>query len=480
MGSPNVWILGGYQSDFARNLTREGRDFADLTAEVVDAHARRRPRSTPPTSTSSTSATRSASCSPARATSARCRPRSNDGLWGTPAIAARGRLRVGQRRRPRGHGRSAAGALRRRPGPRRRAGEDRARRHRRASTSARRPGSATRATTRRSCGRTCSTELADEYDRRYGLDDAHLRAIAAAQLRATPSANPNAQTRDWTVARPLHRRRRRPTRSSRAGSAASTAARSPTAAPGSCSSPTTTCATTPTRRPIGRHRRLGPPHRRPGPAAEARPRRPTTPYVLPHVRRRILDAFGRAAASTLDDLDGIETHDCFTPSEYLAIDHFGITGPGESWKAIEDGEIEIGGRLPINPSGGLIGGGHPVGATGVRMLLDAAKQVSGTRRRLPGRGREDVRHAQLRRQHRDHRQLRRRAESEHDAQPMSRSSASSCPRCPRTTTTRTAPGRGARRPPSGTPTTSTSSRARSRPTSTASTCATPRTRCTRR
>jgi acetyl-CoA C-acetyltransferase len=39
--------------------------------------------------------------------------------------------------------------------------------------------------------------------------------------------------------------------------------------------------------------------------------------------------------------------------------------------------IEIGGRLPINPSGGLIGGGHPVGASGVRMLLDAAKQVSG-------------------------------------------------------------------------------------------------------
>jgi acetyl-CoA C-acetyltransferase len=43
---------------------------------------------------------------------------------------------------------------------------------------------------------------------------------------------------------------------------------------------------------------------------------------------------------------------------------------------VENGEIEIGGRLPINPSGGLIGGGHPVGASGVRMLVDAAKQVS--------------------------------------------------------------------------------------------------------
>ena len=80
----------------------------------------------------------------------------------------------------------------------------------------------------------------------------------------------------------------------------------------------------------------------------------------------------------LEDLDFAEVHDCFTPSEYLAIDHIGLTGPGESWKAIENGEIEIGGRLPVNPSGGLIGGGHPVGATGVRMVLDAAKQVSGT------------------------------------------------------------------------------------------------------
>jgi acetyl-CoA C-acetyltransferase len=62
----------------------------------------------------------------------------------------------------------------------------------------------------------------------------------------------------------------------------------------------------------------------------------------------------------------------------MAIDHFGITAPGESWKAIEDGTIERDGKLPINPSGGLIGGGHPVGATGARMLFDATKQVTGT------------------------------------------------------------------------------------------------------
>lgn len=101
-------------------------------------------------------------------------------------------------------------------------------------------------------------------------------------------------------------------------------------------------------------------------------------YVLPHTRRAITDAFARAGIGDAWDLDAIETHDCFTTSEYMAIDHFGLTAPGESWKAIEDGTIAFGGRLPINPSGGLIGVGHPVGATGVRQLLDAYRQVTGT------------------------------------------------------------------------------------------------------
>ena len=61
----------------------------------------------------------------------------------------------------------------------------------------------------------------------------------------------------------------------------------------------------------------------------------------------------------------------------MAIDHFGITDAGQSWQAIESGVIEPGGDLPINPSGGLIGCGHPVGATGVRMLLDGWRQLTG-------------------------------------------------------------------------------------------------------
>jgi acetyl-CoA C-acetyltransferase len=100
------------------------------------------------------------------------------------------------------------------------------------------------------------------------------------------------------------------------------------------------------------------------------------PYVLPHTRQTILDAFKRAAVSEVWQVQGIETLDCFTTSEYMAIDHFGLTKPGESWKAVEDGTIELGGKLPINPSGGLIGAGHPVGATGCRQVLDAYKQVT--------------------------------------------------------------------------------------------------------
>jgi acetyl-CoA C-acetyltransferase len=101
------------------------------------------------------------------------------------------------------------------------------------------------------------------------------------------------------------------------------------------------------------------------------------PYVFSHVRQVVQDAFRRAQIPDVSALDGIETHDCFSMSEYMAIDHFGITGPGESWKVVENGDLERDGAIPVNPSGGLIGVGHPVGASGVRMLRDAALQVTG-------------------------------------------------------------------------------------------------------
>ena len=101
------------------------------------------------------------------------------------------------------------------------------------------------------------------------------------------------------------------------------------------------------------------------------------PLVFPHAAAALKEAAQRAGFAEVADLDGLETHDCFTMTEYMAIDHAGLTPPGQSWQAVEDGRITRDGGFPINPSGGLIGLGHPVGATGVRMVLDCARQVSG-------------------------------------------------------------------------------------------------------
>lgn len=102
----------------------------------------------------------------------------------------------------------------------------------------------------------------------------------------------------------------------------------------------------------------------------------SSPYLLPWTRRAVQEAFAEAHVQ-LADLDVIETHDCFTASEYAALSCFGITDPGREYEAVESGAIAMGGAMPVNPSGGLIGCGHPVGATGVRMLLDLYRQVTG-------------------------------------------------------------------------------------------------------
>ena len=98
-------------------------------------------------------------------------------------------------------------------------------------------------------------------------------------------------------------------------------------------------------------------------------------YILPWTRRTVLDAYEKSGL-TVDDIDVFETHDCFTSSEYVAISAFGLTEPGHEFEAVESGLIEFDGAKPINPSGGLIGCGHPVGASGARMFLDCYKQVT--------------------------------------------------------------------------------------------------------
>ena len=214
------------------------------------------------------------------------------------------------------------------------------------------------------------SQLADEYDRRYGLDTRHLHAIAELNMR-NAKANPLAQTRNWAFG---------------PGSFADDDADNPLVEGclrrTDCSQVTDGTAgvllVSDRLRKDHNARIAGWGHGTAGLSLQAKfDRSQRQPYVFPHVRHVVEDAFRRAHIADVTKLDGIETHDCFSMSEYMAIDHFGITGPGESWKAVENGDLERDGAIPVNPSGGLIGVGHPVGASGVRMLRDAARQVAG-------------------------------------------------------------------------------------------------------
>ena len=100
-------------------------------------------------------------------------------------------------------------------------------------------------------------------------------------------------------------------------------------------------------------------------------------YLFPHLHHMIGQTLARGGFSSVSELCGLEVHDCFNITEYMILDHCGLYTPGEVWQGIETGHFEPQGALPVNSSGGLIGLGHPVGATGVRMVLDAYKQVAG-------------------------------------------------------------------------------------------------------
>lgn len=222
--------------------------------------------------------------------------------------------------------------------------------------------------------------MAAEYDRRFGIDHMHLGRIAEINF-ANAKRNPNAQTRQWPVGHESFYEDddvnprvtgllRKQDCSRITDGAAAVVLASDAFARGWSAHTGQELAAVP--KIAGWGHRTGTMMLEDKLAASE-----GEEYVFPHLRGAIVDAYRRAEIDGPADLDLIETHDCFTISEYLAIDHFGVTSPGKSWQAIEDGTIEFGGRLPVNPSGGLLGLGHPVGATGVRMLLDAAKQIRG-------------------------------------------------------------------------------------------------------
>ncbi len=107
---------------------------------------------------------------------------------------------------------------------------------------------------------------------------------------------------------------------------------------------------------------------------------------LPMSRRDILQlegcalAWKKALASAqlqLSDLSFVETHDCFTIAELMEYEAMGLVPAGQGARAIAEGWTQVGGKLPVNASGGLKAKGHPVGATGVSMHVMSAMQLMG-------------------------------------------------------------------------------------------------------
>lgn len=377
MNTP-VFVLGGYQSDFARHLQREGREISDLVKECVEGTLR----------AAAIDAAAIGSIHVGNAFGELFTGQAHLGampatavpeLWGVPAArheaaCASGGIAVLSAMAEIEAGRYdcalVLGVEQQRNVP----GE----------VAARHLGAAAWVGHE---GQSCRymwphmfALLGDEYERRYGLSHQHLMRIAEKNF-ANGRKNPVAQTRGWKFpaeafqaddqANPvIEGRIRRQDCAQVTDGAAGLILGSATFAAEYARRRGKELARLP--------RILGWGHRTVGlPLAEKLRRSQEAPYVLPHVRQAILDAFTRAQLSGPESLSGIETHDCFTVTEYMAIDHFGLTAPGKSYEAIESGRIESGGTLPINPSGGLIGLGHPVGATGVRMVLDAARQVAG-------------------------------------------------------------------------------------------------------
>ena len=222
-------------------------------------------------------------------------------------------------------------------------------------------------------------ELAEHYADRYGLDHAHLAAIA--ELNHTNARrNPLAQSRDWEfpdgafgeddAVNPIVEGRLRKTDCGRiTDGAAAIVLASEEGARRWAAARGRQLERSPSIDGFGlRTDRIVLADKLAAPDADG--------YVLASLRGAVRDALDRAQVGQVRDLDVVELHDCFSITEYATLEHLGLAAPGEAWKVVEEGLIEPDGDLPVNPSGGLIGSGHPVGATGVRMLVDVSRQVT--------------------------------------------------------------------------------------------------------
>ena len=79
-----------------------------------------------------------------------------------------------------------------------------------------------------------------------------------------------------------------------------------------------------------------------------------------------------------EEIDVVEVHDCFTIAELVVTEELGICERGKSGAAVESGMTRLGGKIPVNTSGGLKSKGHPVGATGVAQIIEIVEQLRGT------------------------------------------------------------------------------------------------------
>ncbi|MDN3059776.1 thiolase family protein [Streptomyces sp. SRF1] len=78
-----------------------------------------------------------------------------------------------------------------------------------------------------------------------------------------------------------------------------------------------------------------------------------------------------------EDVDVVEVHDAASPAELIMYETLGLCAPGDGPRLLASGDTAIGGRIPVNPSGGLVGKGHPVGATGVAQIVELVEQLRG-------------------------------------------------------------------------------------------------------
>ncbi len=109
----------------------------------------------------------------------------------------------------------------------------------------------------------------------------------------------------------------------------------------------------------------------------------TTPEITLRASRMAYEMAGLGP----EDIDVVEVHDAFSIAELLYYEALGFCGHGEATRLIDEGATNIDGRIPVNPSGGLISKGHPVGATGLAQL----SKLSGSYVDRPDQGRSKMR-----------------------------------------------------------------------------------------